>query len=77
MTVGLVLCVIYVHVCRTYGLPRSFIECELCGHVMTMFEQFRDLRVVALEVKGANYIHKRVSRPLCILKVIGINICAD
>jgi len=46
MTMGLVLSVIYVHVCRTYGLPRSFMECELRGHVMTMDEQFRDLWVL-------------------------------
>jgi len=46
MTVGLVLCVIYVHVCITYGLRRSFIECELRGHVMTISEQFRDLWVL-------------------------------
>ena len=51
--------VIYVYVCRTYGLPRSFIECELCGQIMTQYEQFRDLWDVTLEVKGPNHMRKR------------------
>ena len=59
--------VIYVYVCRTYGLPRSFIECELCGQVMTQCEQFRDLWDVALEVEGTNYMRKRGDNSLYIL----------
>ena len=50
---------IYVYVCRIYGLPRPFMECELSVHVMTMSEQFSDLWDVALEVKGVIYVHKR------------------
>ena len=45
----------------------SFIECELCGQVMTQYEQFRDLWDVALEVKGTNHMRKKGNKSLYIL----------